>query len=52
MPITTDSWGNGANIAENYYGKADYNGGNMTVPAGTYSVYFNDITTEFVFLAE
>lgn len=48
----TDSWGNGANIAENYYGKADYNGDNMTVPAGTYSVYFNDITTEFVFLAE
>lgn len=47
-----DSWGNGANIADNYYGKADYNGGNMTVPAGTYSVYFNDITTEFVFLAE
>lgn len=47
-----DSWGNGANIADNYYGKADYNGGNMTVPAGNYSVYFNDITTEFVFLAE
>lgn len=48
-----DSWGGIINIADNYYGKAIYGvSDNMTVPAGTYSVYFNDITAEFVFLAE
>lgn len=48
-----ESWGGIINIADNYYGKVIYGSNdNMTVPAGTYSVYFNDITTEFVFLAE
>lgn len=45
------SWGNGSNLNKTNYGKADLNGGNMTLAAGTYDIYFNDITTEFVFVA-
>lgn len=46
----TDSWGNpDANIGDKNYGKTIYNAGNMNVPAGTYDVFFNDITGEFVF---
>ena len=46
----TDSWGNPeANIGDKNYGETIYNAGNMNVPAGTYDVFFNDITGEFVF---
>lgn len=44
------SWGNGNNLNETNYGTAGFNGANMTISAGTYDIYFNDITTEFVFI--
>ncbi len=44
-----DSWGKGVSIADENYGVADYNGANFTVPAGTYNVFFNDITGEYLF---
>lgn len=44
------SWGNGNNLNDTNYGTAEFNGGNMTISAGTYDIYFNDITTEFVFV--
>ncbi len=47
-----DSWGVKQNIADAYYGKSNYNGDNLTVPAGTYRVFFNDITGDFAFIAE
>lgn len=42
------SWGGNINLADQYYGVADGND-NLTIPAGTYNVFFNDITKEFVF---
>ncbi|MGM9803039.1 MAG: DUF5115 domain-containing protein [Muribaculaceae bacterium] len=42
------NWGCGADIATDYFGKGVQNGANITVPAGTYDVFFNDITGEFV----
>lgn len=48
----TDSWGGSVNIADGAYGTSEYNGGNLTVPAGTYRIYFNDITGEYAFIAE
>ncbi len=49
----TVSWGCDIDISENYYGvSTSDNGPNMTVPAGTYRIYFNDITSEFIFIAE
>lgn len=42
------SWGGNINLADQNYGIADGND-NLTVPAGTYNVFFNDITEEFVF---
>ncbi len=50
----TMSWGLDIEISnENYYGVSTYdNGPNMTVPAGDYRVYFNDITCKFIFVAE
>lgn len=48
------NWGgNGSvNIGETNYGTAVFGGGNINVPAGKYKVYFNDITGQFLFLAE
>ena len=40
------------NIAEKYYGTGTNGGDNIKVPAGTYNVFFNDITGEFVFAAK
>nr|WP_302829397.1 DUF5115 domain-containing protein [uncultured Bacteroides sp.] len=50
----TDSWGGrgesgDVNIADENSGKAVYNGANFFAPAGTYNVFFNDITGEYVF---
>ena len=42
----------GANIADQSYGTCTAGGDNITVPAGTYSIYFNDITMQYVFIAE
>lgn len=46
------SWGtgNGANIGEQFYGIAS-GADNIIIPAGTYEVYFNDITEQYVFVA-
>lgn len=46
------NWGCDTNIADQNYGTGVSGGGNLTVPDGTYSVYFNDITAQFVFVAE
>lgn len=43
------SWGSGSNIGDLNYVVAD-NGGNMILPAGTYNVYFNDITLQAFFV--
>lgn len=43
------NWANGGNIADQSYGIGVQDGGNLKVPAGTYNVFFNDITGEFVF---
>ena len=44
-----NNWANGGNIANQHYGVGVQDGGNMKIPAGTYNVFFNDITGEFVF---
>ena len=46
------NWGAGLNVAETYYGVGTAGGDNIKVPAGTYNVFFNDITGEFAFVAE
>lgn len=52
----TISWGSvteGANIGEQNYGTTTTTDGkDMYVPAGTYNVFFNDITGEFVFIVK
>ena len=42
-------WGGPYDISETNYGVAD-GGENMTIPAGTYDVFFNDITSQYVFI--
>ena len=44
-------WGAGVDISTVNYGTGVKGGGNITVPAGTYDVYLNDITGQFVFVA-
>ena len=46
------NWGTKQNIGEKYYGTGTNGGDNITVPAGTYNVFFNDITGEFAFVAQ
>lgn len=43
------NWGAKISIADQNYGVAAGNGDNIGIEAGTYNVYFNDITGEFVF---
>lgn len=43
------NWGATLNVADVNYGVGVGNGDNISVPAGTYNVFFNDITGEFVF---
>ena len=45
----TVNWGATLNVADVNYGVGVGNGDNISVPAGTYNVFFNDITGEFVF---
>lgn len=45
------NWGATLNVADINYGVGVGNGDNISVPAGTYNVFFNDITGEFVFQA-
>ncbi|MCD8290027.1 MAG: DUF5115 domain-containing protein [Prevotella sp.] len=46
------NWGCTIDISENNSGVGVQNGDNMTVPAGNYRIYLNDITGEFVFISE
>ena len=46
------SWGGAVNIGEQSFGVSEMGGANMTVPAGTYDIYLNDITNEYVFVAK
>lgn len=46
------SWGNGANIGDVNYGVLEENGSNMTLPVGTYNIYFNDITYQTYFITQ
>ena len=43
------NWGATLNVADINYGVGVGNGDNISVPAGTYNVFFNDITGDFVF---
>ena len=45
------NWGATLNVADVNYGVGIGNGDNISVPAGTYNVFFNDITGNFVFQA-
>ena len=45
-------WGADVNIADQSYGTGTKGGDNVKLPAGKYKVYFNDITGQFLFLAE
>lgn len=45
-------WGADVNIADQSYGTGTKGGTNIKLPAGKYKVYFNDITGQFLFLAE
>ncbi len=47
----TTSWGGKHVLAEQNYGVAEASNDNLTITAGTYNVFFNDITKEFVFKA-
>ena len=46
------NWGVGQNVKDNAYGVGAQDGANINVPAGTYDVYFNDITGEFLFIEQ
>lgn len=46
------NWGTGVNIAEKYYGTGTAGGDNISIPAGNYTVFFNDITGDFAFVAK
>ena len=45
------NWGATLNVSDINYGVGVGNGDNISVPAGTYNVFFNDITGNFVFQA-
>lgn len=44
-----DDWGGGFDLNDTNSGTLVYKGGNMKIAAGTYNVFMNDITGEFVF---
>ena len=46
----TTNWGDGGNIADQYYGKGVSGGGDISIQTGVYDVYFNDITGEYAFV--
>ena len=51
----TISWGGETdiNVGDNNYGvTTTANGKNIFVPAGTYDIFFNDITGRFVFVSK
>ncbi|MCD8288764.1 MAG: DUF5115 domain-containing protein [Prevotella sp.] len=47
------NWGATFTVStETYYGVGTQDGDNITVPAGDYRIYLNDITGKFIFVAE
>ena len=46
------NWGVALDLADVPYGAGKQNGDNITAPAGTFTIYFNDITGEFVFVQQ
>jgi hypothetical protein len=47
------NWGAEFTITDtNFYGKGVANGSNISVPAGTYAFYLNDITGDFVIVKQ
>ncbi len=42
------NWGSDADLTKTYFGTGAQNGADIALPAGTYNIYFNDITGEFV----
>ena len=46
------NWGDGGDINKKEYGKGSILGGNINCPAGTYDVFFNDITGEYLFVVK
>ncbi|MCQ2204639.1 MAG: DUF5115 domain-containing protein [Bacteroidales bacterium] len=44
------NWGTSVNIAEQNFGAGVNDGDNITIVDGTYDIYFNDITGQFVFI--
>lgn len=48
------AWGGGQHVKDTPYGVGDSTDGSpdIIVPAGTYNVYFNDITGEFLFIEQ
>ena len=45
-------WGDGGDINKKEYGKGSIYGYNINCPAGTYDVFFNDITGEYLFVVK
>ena len=45
-------WGDGGDINKKEYGKGSSCGNNINCPAGTYDVFFNDITGEYLFVVK
>lgn len=45
------NWGRDINLGDEYYGVGTQDAPNMKIPAGTYNIYFNDITGEYAFVA-
>ena len=43
-------WCDGVNLDENAYGTLATGGADTTLSAGTYDVYFNDITGNYLFV--
>ena len=46
------NWGDGGDINKKEYGKGSIYGNNINCPAGTYDVFFNDITGEYLFVVK
>ena len=44
----TVNWGSDVDLTKTYFGTGAQNGADIALPAGTYNIYFNDITGEFV----
>lgn len=45
------NWGGNFNIGDTPFGNTERGGGDIIIPAGTYDVFFNDITGQFAFFA-